>query len=136
MQKLKSLLSRAFLLIAEPRVIRLIMFFLYAIFLTSGYLVITKPSESILAVLGGGLATVFGVFLTIGGVLGFVAVLPGIWWLERTGIIACAVGLAMYVVIVLTTASSSLGFPFAILLTGFLAIRWIEIRRYQLAPRG
>lgn len=136
MRQLTSFLSRAFLLIAEPRVIRLIMFFLYAIFLTSGYLVITKPSESILTVLGGVLAMVFGVFLTIGGVLGFVAVLPGVWWLERTGIIACAVGLAMYVVIVLTTASSSLGFPFALLLTGFLAIRWIEIRRYQLAPRG
>jgi hypothetical protein len=136
MRQVKAFLTQAFLLIAEPRVIRIIMFLLYAVFLTAGYLVVTKPSESILDVLGGGLAMVFGIFLTIGGVLGFVAVLPGVWWLERTGIIACAVGLAMYVVIVLTTASSSLGFPFAILLTGFLAIRWIEIRRYQLAPRG
>lgn len=135
MRRFLAFLNRAFLLIAEPRVIRIIMFFIYAIFLISGYLVVVKPSSSIIEVLGPDLPVIFGLFLSFGGAVGLIAVLPGVWWLERTGIISAGVGLLMYLTVVLSTASSSLGFPFAMLLIAFLLIRWMEIRRYQLAPR-
>lgn len=135
MRRILSFLNRAFLLIAEPRVIRIIMFFIYAIFLTAGYLVIVNPSQGIIEVLGDELPVIFGLFLAFGGGVGLLAVLPGVWWLERAGIIASSVGLLMYLTIVLSTASSSLGFPFALLIMLFLLIRWMEIRRYQLAPR-
>ncbi|CAD5999173.1 hypothetical protein [Agreia sp. COWG] len=131
-----AFLSRTFLLIAEPRVIRIIMFFIYGIFAVAGYFVIVKPSASIINVLGEDLPVIFGAFLTFGGVVGLLAVLPGIWWLERTGLISSAVGLLMYLTVVLSTSASSLGFPFAMLILLFLLIRWMEIRRYQLAPRG
>lgn len=135
MKPVLAFLNRAFLMIAEPRVIRIIMFFIYAIFLTAGYLVIVQPSQSIIDVLGKDLSVIFGAFLTFGGGVGLIAVLPGVWWLERTGLISAGVGLLMYLTIVLSTGASSLGFPFALLIMLFLLTRWMEIRRYQLAPR-
>ncbi|RFA15825.1 hypothetical protein B7R22_05305 [Subtercola boreus] len=124
-----------FELIAEPRVIRLIMFAIYITFLAAGLLVIQSPSNGIMKVLGPGLVIVFGTFLAVGGLLGSVAVLPGVWWLERGGIIAAVTGLLMYMVIIVVLGTSAIGFPVALMLIGFLVIRWMEIRRYQLAPR-
>lgn len=125
-----------FLKIAEPRVVRIVQFVVYVSLTAAGWYVLTHPPQSFLFVIGPGLVFVFGGFLTFGGVVGCIAVLPGIWWLERMGVVALWTGLSIFAVIVFSLGISYVGFFVAIALGGSLVIRWTEIRRYELAPRA
>jgi hypothetical protein len=125
-----------FLKIAEPRVVRLIQFVVYVALTAAGWYVLTHPPQSFLFVLGPQLVMVFGSFLTFGGAVGSIAVLPGIWWLERMGVVALWTGLSIFAVIAATLGISYVGFLITIALGGSLGIRWTEIRRYELAPRA
>lgn len=125
----------AFLLIAEPRVVRLIQFAIYMCMIFAGIVILTAPPWSLRETLGTFLVIVLGSFITLGATLGALAVLPGIWWLERVAILSLGTGLAMYAVAIL-----SLGAPLAAFLIGAafvlsLVQRWMEIRQFQLAPR-
>ncbi len=125
-----------FLKIAEPRVVRMIQFGVYVSLATAGWYVLTHPPVSFLFILGPQLVAVFGGFLILGGVAGAIAVLPGLWWLERMGVVALWTGLSIFAVIVVALGISYVGFLISIALAGSLAIRWMEIRRYDLAPRA
>lgn len=128
-------LSQGFQLIAEPRVVRVVQFGIYVCLLTAGSLVVSTPPRSFEGVLGQTLVTVLGVFILVGGVLGAVAVLPGIWWLERAGILALATGLAMYSTIAVTLGVSPIGFVIGVAFILTFVQRWMEIRRFDLAPK-
>jgi hypothetical protein len=134
-QHIGHFFTHLFLLIAEPRVVRIIQLCIYLSLIGAGYLVLSSPSPGIEGVLTRTLVVVFGGFLSLGGLLGAVAVLPGIWWLERTGVIAAITALLMYMVVVISLGTSTMGFLVSLALIGSLIKRWIEIRRYQLAPR-
>jgi hypothetical protein len=120
--------------IAEPRVVRLLYFGMFICMLVAGVVLLSMPPERYQDVVGLTLVYVLGTFLTAGGLLSAVAVLPGVWWLERVGIILLATGMAIYIVIVLTLAGSIIGVtvPLAFILA--FGVRWIDIRKYQLAP--
>ncbi|MEX1078872.1 MAG: hypothetical protein WED09_07175 [Homoserinimonas sp.] len=128
-------LNQGFLLIAEPRVVRLVQFGIYVCLLTAGWFVLTTPPRSFEGVLGQSLVTILGCFILVGGTLGAVAVLPGVWWLERVGILALATGLAMYSIIVVTLGASPIGVLMGVAFILTFVQRWMEIRKFQLAPK-
>jgi hypothetical protein len=132
---LKVASTFVFLKIAEPRVVRLVQFGIYVCMLDAGHYVLTTPPHSFQGVLGQTLVNVFGSFVAGGALLGAIAVLPGIWWLERVGIIALATGLAMYSVIAISLGISPVGFAIGIAFILTFVQRWMEIRRFQLAPK-
>lgn len=125
-----------FLKIAEPRVIRLIQFGIYVALSVAGGYIVSTPPTAFQNVLGITLVYIFGSFLLLGGVLGAVAVLPGVWWLERMGVVAVWTGLGMFIVIVFAVGASAVALATAFALAGSMLIRWFEIRRYELAPRA
>lgn len=134
-----SVLERAkqlALLIAEPRVKRVILFAIYVALIYGGHLVLTGPSRAIESVLGETLLTVFGSMLALGGLLGAIAVLPDVWWLERAGLWLIGFGLLIYVIVIISIGGSVLGPTIAIVLMLFLAIRWLEIQPKLAASTG
>lgn len=121
--------------IPEPRIIRLMQFGVYVSMCITGFGLLFRPPASFESIVGLPLVYVFAGFITLGAVLGAVAVLPGIWWLERTAIIALCTGLAMYIVMLIPVAISPVGtFVSLALILTFLQ-RWSEIKGAQLAPK-
>lgn len=130
-------LSRfVFLKIAEPRVVRVIQFFIYTLLAIAGGYVLGNPPPQFQSVIGAGFVDVFGGFLCTGGIIGALAVLPGVWWLERIGVIALWTGLAIFAVIAVSLKVSPVGFVISIALGLSLVLRWRDIRLYQVAPRA
>lgn len=130
-----SVLYRWFLLIAEPRVRRLLQFTVYICLGIGGYLLVTIPPGKFQSILGFGLVLTFGIFVLVGAILGAVAVLPGIWWLERAGIVALTVGLFIFMVLVVALGASAISFIFGAVLALMFVIRYMEIRPFALAPK-
>ena len=132
--RLVSAASRGFRLIAEPRYIRLLLFAVYAVQLYAGIALLVAPPESFLRVLGPAMMSIFASFVTAGSALSLIAVLPGVWWLERAGIFALAIGLSMYWVVSVTLDSSVLNSATTIALVGMFVTRWMMIQKSDLAP--
>lgn len=124
-----------FMRIAEPRVIRIMQFGIYLCMASAGFGVLTNTPATFENVIGLTMVYVFGGFISVGSVLGAIAVLPGIWWLERVGILALTTGMAMYAVVVVALNGSPVGLAMAVAFGLSFIQRWMEIRRFQLAPR-
>lgn len=123
-----------FLKIEEPRLVRILQFGLYGTMIIIGSLYLVSAPSRVENLLGTTLATVLGVLVVLGGMLGGVAVLPGIWWVERLGIIALWTGLGVYIIVGLSIYISLLGVGLAWALVFALAIRWVQIKDFQFAP--
>lgn len=121
--------------IAEPRIIRLMQFGVYLCMIFAGIRVVTQPPKAFEFVLGNVLVLVFGGFILIGALFGAVAVLPGIWWLERAGLIALATGMTIYAVVITSLGASPMGVVVAVAFALTFVQRFLEIRGSQLAPR-
>lgn len=128
--------KNTFLKIAEPRVVRVIQFFIYVLLATAGGYVLGNPPPQFQSVIGVYFVGIFGGFLFAGGALGALAVLPGVWWLERIGVLALWTGLAIFAVIAVSLRVSPVGFVISIALGLSLVLRWRDIRLYQVAPRA
>lgn len=126
---------RYFMLIAEPRVLRIIQCAIYICMMFAGVRVLANPPPQFQGVLGIALSLMFGGFLFLGSIFGAIAVLPGIWWLERVGIIALWTGLGIYAVVIVSLGSSPVGITVAIAFGLCFLQRWREIKGAQLAPR-
>lgn len=131
-----------FLRIAEPRVVRIMQFFVYVVAIIGGLSTWFSPPESIANSLGYVLTIIWGASLLIGGTLGVSSVLRGTWWLERAGVIFCSTGIAMYGVVATFLQVENNGqsrfmqiATIAIALISF-AVRWVRIRRYAYDPEG
>src|SRR5690606_39234769 len=98
-------------------------------------LVLLEPPSSFEGILGTLLVYTFGGFLAGGGLLAAVAVLPGVWWVERIGILALGTAMGMYTVVTVALGASPMGVIIGLAFIGTFALRWMEIRRYQRAPR-
>lgn len=131
---LKNSTYNLYLKIAEPRVIRLMQFGIYLCMVVSGFAVLAHPPTTFESVLGIVLVYVFGGFIFLGALLGLVTVLPGIWWLERVGLLCLITGLSIYSVAIVSLGSSPMGIIVAVAFGLTFAQRWMEIRKYQLAP--
>lgn len=132
--KIKKGVWWLFLKIEEPRLIRILQFGLYLTMVVVGSTYLTTTPHLYESVLGAGLANVLGILVTLGGLLGAFAVLPGIWWVERLGVISLWTGLSIYMVVSLTIQVSPLGFGLVTALFLALAIRWMQIKDFQFAP--
>jgi hypothetical protein len=122
--------------IAEPRNKRLIYFVIYTLLGVLGGMSAFKPSAQTEELLGGmTLIYGFGGLIVAGSLLCMISVLPGIWVLERAGMVGCGTGILMYVttLILLGARPAIVIFPIIIILVFFL--RWLDIKDYLLAPR-
>lgn len=122
--------KQVFMKIAEPRVVRIVHFGIYASILIVGCWVLHYQPDIFQPLLH-----LFGIFTVFGATLAMIAVLPGVWWLERVGISSLFTSalMSMYTMLVNKTAYILIVMTFALLLT--LVLRFLEIKRYQLAPR-
>jgi hypothetical protein len=131
----RALASRWFLLIAEPRVQRILLFVIYVCLALGGLELVATPPGKFHAVLGFGLVLAFGALVLVAGVFGAIAVLPGIRWLERAGIVALWTGLFIFEVLVAALQASTISFIFGLVLGLLFVIRFIQIRQYALTPK-
>lgn len=122
--------------IKEPRTIRLVQLVIYLCMIGAGHFIVVTQPELYTKVLGYPLVFGFGSAILLGGILGSIAVLPGIWWLERTAIISLWCGLAVFVVIQLALFISIVGLLIAVALAASFIQRWSDITEFDLAPRA
>lgn len=125
-----------FFKIKEPRTIRIIQFGIYATMIGAGHFVVAHPPSIYTSVIGPNLVYGFGIAVLLGGSLGAIAVLPGIWWLERIGIISLWTGLLVFAVLAVALGISLIGFFIAVALGLAFVQRWDDITEYDLAPRA
>ncbi|AIX99759.1 hypothetical protein ART_0161 [Arthrobacter sp. PAMC 25486] len=125
--------------IQEPRIVTVIQFFIYLAATAGGLSAVLFPPRSIEATAGAGLTLYWAWLLLLGGVLGAVAVLPGIWWLERSAVIACIGASLIYGVNILALHLSESGnrlvqFFMIVIVALHFGARWFRIRRYAYDP--
>lgn len=140
MQALARTIARPFVFvffkIKEPRTIRLIQLVIYVCMIGAGHFIVATPPPIYTEILGSFLVLGFGGAILVGGILGTIAVLPGIWWLERTAIIHLWTGLGVFVVIQIALNISVVGLLIAIALAASFMQRWTDITEHDLAPRA
>lgn len=125
----------AYMKIAEPRVVRLIQFLIYVGLFIVGIMILQHVPQSLANAAGAQAFVVgFGLMLIIGALCSGVAVLPGIWWLERAGLVLLGFGLLIYLVLIITMKSSPVGVVVCMILILSFTQRWLEIKGAQLAP--
>lgn len=124
-----------YLQIAEPRIYRVLQFIIYLGLFAAGTSVLISNPPILVRIVGVVLLDVFAIFIVMGGLLGAVAVLPGIWWLERVAILLICPALAMYVVMIITVPASPASVIFSIALTLMFMQRWLLIKDHQLSPK-
>lgn len=123
-------------MIAEPRVRRLIYFGIYTFLGAASTGVLFRPPNSIVNLLGGiFLVWGFAGAIILGSILGMISVLPGVWWLERAGLIAIVTGIVMYTASVIILGAQPLSMALPIVVVLICALRWLDIKEYLLAPR-
>lgn len=125
-----------FFKIKEPRTIRIIQLGIYLCMIVAGHYIVSTPPQIYTTVLGSGLVLGFGSAILVGGILGSIAVLPGIWWLERTALIALWTGLGVFVIVQVALAISIVGLVIALALALSFMQRWSDITEFDLAPRA
>lgn len=130
-----SFAHSVFMRIAEPRVFRVLQLGVYLFLGFSGVAVLFHPPENLENVVGLTLLYVFGAFIALGSFFGSVAILPGIWWLERVALISLTTGILMYIVMAVSLGSSPVGVGVSIAFIFTFAQRWSEIRGALLAPK-
>lgn len=133
-QWVRTGLYSAYYKIAEPRVVRIIQFWIYVGMLSAGALILISVPRSLENVVGHGFVVMFACFLILGSAFAAFAVLPGIWWLERTGLALLGTGLMMYLAIIIYLNSSPVGIAVSSIIILTLVQRWLEIKGSQLAP--
>ena len=128
-------LYRAYQLVAEPRLVRVILFAIYAVFIVAGAFVLAQQPDNFVEAITVKLVLMFGGFLTVGGILSSIAVLPGLWWLERCGLLALGTGMLIYLIISISVQGSPVSICVSIAFILFFILRYMETRQFKLAPR-
>lgn len=133
-------LRRAWLRIAEPRVLRLVFLVGYLVTLGTGIATLTNPPTTIEGALGPILSVSWAIFWIVGGTVGAATVLPGYWQAERAAAGAAMFGIAVYAVVVTTlhfTSSGSRLTQLGVLVLAllFYIVRLALIRGHDFEPR-
>ena len=128
-------MMKIYLKIAEPRAIRVAQFGVYICMLAAGIAILINTPQRFEGAIGVVMVYVLGCFITFGALAGAVSVLPGIWWLERVGIIALVTGLSIYAVILAALGAAPLTVIVGVAFMFTFIQRWLEIRRFQVAPK-
>lgn len=132
---------RAWLRITEPRVIAVALCVQYVLFSAAGAYAIFEPPASIESEVGQSSMAMLAGLLIFGGAIGGIAALPGIWWLERSAVLAIGLSAALYLVIVLYLQLTQPGNR--LLQAAFIAsvllhqvVRWVRIRDRSYRPEA
>ncbi|ALY08631.1 hypothetical protein CAPNMURICA_31 [Arthrobacter phage CapnMurica] len=122
--------------IAEPRVKRLIYFVIYILLGVIGGIQTFKPNPRISDFVGGQLLIYFyGILIIAGALVCLISVLPGIWVLERAGMVGLGTGIVLYVGTLIAFGASPTVSLFPIIIVLVFLLRWLDIKDYLLAPR-
>lgn len=135
MQKVYDHLYFVFMKIAEPRVFRVLQFGIYLCLLYAGVDIYMNTPHSLVDAVGDGHVNMIGIFLAVGSAIGALTVLPGVWFLERVGVILVGAGLTMYLVIVINLGTSALGIAVAAAFILTFVQRFLETKGRLLAPK-
>jgi hypothetical protein len=138
-QKLAEAAHRMWLRVQEPRALSVIYFFAYIAIGVLGLAVVTDPPRTVQTALGHTLLIAWGTMLLIGGGLGTISVLPGIWWLERAASGFCMTALAVYGVAIAALPITQVSVRvasicFVIFSILAFAARLVKIRHYAYDP--
>lgn len=136
---MRSTLQILWLRVQEPRALSAIYFFAYLVISILGLAVVIDPPRTVQSSIGHVLLIGWGSMLLVGGLLGTISVLPGIWWMERAATGFCMTAIAIYGVTVcfqpvtqVSVRIASLCFIiFAILA---FATRLVKIRHFAYDP--
>ena len=124
------------MMIAEPRIRRIMYFGIYACLTIAGSGVFYNPPRALAGILGGYLwIWIFASFIVLGALLALIAVLPGIWWLERAGLAAIMTGISLYTITLLFFGASFLVTLLPLVVILICALRLLDIKEFLLAPR-
>lgn len=135
-------MSRAlklWLRIQQPRIVSVFHFISYILIAISGLSAIMQAPRSLTDTAGSDLVMWWAWLLFIGGTLGALVVLPGVWWLERAAVLACIGSCLIYAVGIMFLQIQEPGnkvvqicmlFALALLFGN----RWFRIRRYSYDP--
>lgn len=141
MRNLKQLLPhfyKVYMMIAEPRVRRIIYFVIYILLaMASGVSLLLTTPKSFENALGGSLlVSLCGWLIVVGALVCAGSILPGIWMFERAGLVAIAAGMAMYTItLVLVFGASIFVAVVPTIFVLFFTLRWLDIWEFLLAPR-
>jgi hypothetical protein len=134
-RKIAQSAVKLFFMIAEPRVMRILLFGFYICLALYGLGILTHPPKGFEQVLDRTLVSVFASFMLGGGALALIAILPGIWFLERVGLICLTTAMLIYIVVVAALKLDPLNYCIPSAFIFAFALRWVWIRWAQLAPR-
>lgn len=133
MAEVMDALRRLWLRVNEPRVVSVLRFLMYVVLFVGGVSAVTNPPTTMESALGQGAVVGLGMLLSFGCLLGAVSALPGMWFIERLGLVAISSALAIYGGVVFQLHLFSLGnrmlhLTIIIALILSQAIRWVRIK--------
>lgn len=134
-----GVIRRTWLRIREPRVVAVVHALTYLVLAGGGVSALLHPPTSISGEIGAVAMTLLAAMLTAGGAIGLVTVLPGWWWVERTGvsliIAACVIyGWIISILHFVQSGNRLLQLSIVLGLVGHLVIRLIRIRERPYDP--
>lgn len=136
---MKDSVKRLWLKIREPRTVSIAMFLAYVTMLFAGITVLFDPPGTLQGLIGSVSMTSLAILLVLGGGIGSIAALPGIYWLEMHAVLSIGLASAIYLFIVLTLHFTTGGnrllqasFVVAVML-GLFA-RWVRLRERPYSP--
>src|SRR5699024_10466073 len=123
----------------EPRAIAVSYFVLYTALFLGGWTALVSPPSTIEGAMGAWAMTILSVMLVVGGATGAPAALLGIWWLERSAVIAVGFSAAIYGATIIIRQFTSDGnrmlqaaFVFTVLV--MQVVRWHRISQRPYDP--
>lgn len=132
-------LRRAWQRVNEPRVISVLYFLQYVVMAGVGVYALLEPPTSVEGRIGGTAMTLLATLLTVGGLIGSIAALPGKYWLERLAVGAVALSSVIYLGIVVwlhvsTGGNRTLQAAFVATVLFHQGVRWVRIKDRPYRP--
>lgn len=123
----------------QPRVISVLYFAIYLCMLGGGFAALVDPPASIEGEIGAASMIMLAGLLAFGGLIGAIASLPGIWWLERTAVLSIGLATVLYGGIIATlhytgTGNRLLQLSFVLTVGLMQTVRWHRIRERPYDP--
>lgn len=125
----------------EPKMIAVLMFFLYLVPIVGGYLTVLYPPTTVSELMGSELVNAWGWLMLIGGAISAIPALFGWWQIERLGMLVLTVTLFMYITTVVEAHVTTPGFRYTQLTWlvfggfGLLLLRFLMTIAYRVDPR-
>lgn len=129
-------LTNVYMKIVPPRLKRLIYFAIYILLGVIGGISTFKPNQRLDDFAGGQpLIHFYGILIISGSLVCMLSVLPGVWIIERAGLVGLGTGIVLYVVTLMLFGASFTISLFPVIIILVFLLRWLDIKDYMLEPR-